>query len=97
MNDAALVGLFEPLRYLLRDGDGFIDGDRSAPQALREVLAFHQFHGQEVRGGSVWKCCALEAVDMRDVRVIERSEKPGLTPEASQSLLAAAIGRVKVG
>ena len=52
MDDAVLVGLFEPLGDLFRDRDGLVDGNRPALQALGQVFAFDQLHGEEVRRSS---------------------------------------------
>jgi hypothetical protein len=39
MNDALLVRRFERLGNLLRDRQRFVDGDRPARDALRQILA----------------------------------------------------------
>ena len=76
MDDAVLVGFFEALGDLLRDGDRLVDRDRAALQSLGEILALHHLHGEEVRGRAVGERRALEAVDVGDVRVIERGQQP---------------------
>ena len=70
MDDPAFVGRFERLRDLPRDRQGFFDGNRAAPDALRQVVALGQFHHQRPHavGG-------FEPVDVRDVRMIERREQ----------------------
>ena len=46
MDDAAFVRLFKGLGDLLRDRDGLIDGNRTAPQSLREVFAFDELQDE---------------------------------------------------
>ena len=86
MDDAVLVGLLERLRDLLRDGERFVEWDRAALQPVREVLALDEFHREEVDARGVVERGALEAVDVGDVRVIERREQLGLALEARQAL-----------
>ena len=78
VHDALLVGLLEGLGDLHRDGDRFVDGDRPPLQPLREVLAFHQLHGDEVDRSPTIEARALEAVEVRDVRMVQGGEEPGL-------------------
>jgi DNA-binding TFAR19-related protein (PDSD5 family) len=86
VDDAALVSLLERLGDLPRDRSGLVERDRSALQPLREVLALHQLHGEEVGGRAVGERRGLEAVDVCDVRVVERGEKPGFALEAGEAL-----------
>jgi hypothetical protein len=69
VNDAALVRGFERLGNLLRDLKGLSDGHRPATQPLRQILALDKLENQE--SGAV---DLLEAVNARDIRVIERRE-----------------------
>ena len=55
--------------------------NRAARDALREVLALDQFHHQ--RGDAV---ALFEAVDRRDVRMIQRGEDLGLARETRQAI-----------
>jgi hypothetical protein len=86
VNDAVLVSFLERLRDLLRDLDSFVCRDRPALQALGEVFAVDELHRQEVRGGAVVECRSLEAVDVGNVRVVERGEQLRLAFEACQAL-----------
>ena len=58
----------EAFRNLLEDREGFIDGKRSVRQPLFERLAFDELHDQEE------PLRFLEAVERRDVRMIERRD-----------------------
>ena len=86
MDDALLVGLLETLGDLLRDGESLVDGNRPSLQALREVLALDELHGDEVHRGAVGEGRGFETVEVSDVRVIERGEEPGLALEAREPL-----------
>ena len=57
---------FEGLGNLLRDGQGFTERDRARRDALRQVVALDQFHHDRTHAATFF-----EAVDVRDVRVIE--------------------------
>ena len=86
MDDALLVGLFECLRDLLRDGDRLVDRDPPALQSLREVLALDQLHDEDVRPRSVRESHALESVEVRDAGVVERGEDLGLPLETGEAV-----------
>ena len=86
MDDALLVRLLEGFGDLLRDLEGLADRDRPALQALGEVLAGDELHGEEVSGRPVGERRALEAVDVGDARVVERGEDLRLALEAGQPI-----------
>ncbi|HYN06077.1 MAG TPA: hypothetical protein VES67_01680, partial [Vicinamibacterales bacterium] len=65
VNDARVVRGFERFGDLTRDGEGFVEWERAACETLRQILALDQFHHQ----GAI-----LNAVDRRDVGMIERRE-----------------------
>ena len=88
MHDALLVRGLQPFRDLFRENAGFIDGDRSPPQPLLEIFALHQFEGE---GHALLGL--LEAVDRRDIGMIEGGEDLGLPPEAGHPLLILREGR----
>ena len=69
MNDPLFVRGFERLGDLRGDRQRFIDRNRAACDTLRQIVAFDQFHHE--RGDAP---ALFEAVDRRDVWVIERSE-----------------------
>ena len=81
MNDSLLVRGFERIRDLLRDRQGFVERNRSPRDALRQVVAFDEFHDE---GGDVG--CLLEAIDGPDVRMVESREHFGFALEARQTL-----------
>src|SRR5262249_58065251 len=81
MDDAQFMRRFERLRDLLRDWERFIDWDRATRDALREILALDEFHDER---GQVAR--TLEAVDRRDIRMVERREHLRLTLKARQPI-----------
>ena len=81
MDDALVVRRLDRLCDLLRDADHLFDRHRPLVDALRQGLAFHQFHDQEPLAVDL-----LEAVDAGDVRVGQRCQHPRLTLEARQPL-----------
>ena len=82
MNDALLVRRVERLGYLTREFHGVVDGQRAAGEAFRQVFAVNQLEDEYFLRVGV-----LEAVDRRDVGVVERREHPGLAVEAGESLV----------
>ena len=81
MNDPAFVRGFQRLRDLPRNRQRLIDRTRSARDPLREVFALDQLHDQCERVAR-----PFEAVNLRDVRMIERGEDFGLALEPRQPL-----------
>ena len=81
MDDALLVRGFERLGDLLRDRQRFVEWNRAARDALRQVLALDEFHHQ---GGDVRRF--LEAVDRRDVRMVEGREDFGFALKAREAI-----------
>jgi hypothetical protein len=61
---------------LLRDREGFVEGNRATRNALRQVVALDEFHHQ--RGDALAR---LQAEDLRDVRMIEGGEHFGFALE----------------
>ena len=59
MDDALLVRRFERLGDLLRDRQRFVERDRAARDALREIVALDQFHHER----AVMPSAFFEAVD----------------------------------
>ena len=70
VDDALLVGFLEGLGDLPRDGERLVDRDRSALQALGEVLALDELEDEEELPVRL-----LEAVDGGDAGVVERREE----------------------
>ena len=69
MHDPLLVGLFEGFRNLTCDGQRLVDTKRAKRDAVgqRRSLDQLQYEGVHI-------CRVLEAVDRRDVRMVERGE-----------------------
>ena len=70
MDDPLLVCRFERFGNLLRDGQRLVERDRAARDALRQVVALDQLHHDRAHTAAFF-----EAVDVRDVRVIEGRER----------------------
>ena len=70
MDDPLLVRRFERLGDLLRDRQRFVERDRAARDSLREILALDQFHDERAHTAGFF-----EAVDVRDVRMVQRGER----------------------
>ena len=81
MDDPLLVGGFECLGDLLGDGQGLVDRDSPARNVLREILALDQFHHKGTHTAGLF-----EAVDVRDVRMVERGEGLGFACESGESV-----------
>jgi hypothetical protein len=73
MNDPGVVCGFERLGDLPRDWERFIDCDRPARDAVRERFTVDELNDEGARGARFF-----DAVDLRDVRMIERG-KPART------------------
>ena len=69
MNNPLFMRGFQRLRNLFRDGQGFVERDRAARDALRKVLAFDQLHHEGTHTAGFFK-----AVDVRDVRMVQRGQ-----------------------
>ena len=82
MDDPRRVGGDEPLRDLAADGQRLFGAQRPPFQSGGEVLARHEFHGDEARVPDL-----SDVEDLRDVRVVERGEGLRLPLEAPQPLL----------
>jgi hypothetical protein len=76
VDDALFVRGFERIGNLARDGERLFEREWTASNTLRKILSVDQFHHQ--RGLTV---CSLDAVNLRDVWVVERCEHFGLTLE----------------
>ena len=79
--DAGLVGDLDRLGDLAGDGQRFVHRDRAVREALRQILAFDEFEHEGPRRANL-----LEAVNLRNVRVIERGERLRFTLEAGEAL-----------
>ena len=88
MDDPALVGGVECVGDLASDGDCFVDRNRAACDPLREILTFDQFHDERTNAAAFF-----EAVDVRDVWMIEGRQRLCFAVEACESI---GIGRERV-
>src|SRR5262245_37357464 len=81
MDDVLFVRGFERAGNLPRDRQGFVEWNASTRNALRQVVALDKLHDQcgEIR-------CLLNAVDGRDVRVVEGSEDFGFALKAPEAI-----------
>ena len=79
-----LVRRLERLGDLLRDWQGLVERNRSARDALRQILAFDELHDEGRHAVRLF-----EPEDLRNVRMIERGEDFGLALEARQPLAIA--------
>ena len=85
MAGVVIVGLwlvrgFEGLGDLLGDGQGLIYRDGTLRDAVGECRSLDQFHDQRSLA-----LTAFEAVDRRDVGMVERRERLGFAVEAGQA------------
>ena len=79
VNDPLLVRCLERLGDLRRDGQCVLERDRAAPQSLRQILAFDQLHDEGVHITGFFK-----AVDVSDVRMVQRREGLGFARETCE-------------
>ncbi|HYM23527.1 MAG TPA: hypothetical protein VEU08_09970 [Vicinamibacterales bacterium] len=80
MNDPLFVCGFEGFSDLLRDSQGFVDRQRASRDAIRQRRSLDQLHDECWRTGGI-----LEAMDVRDVGMIQRREEPGLPLEPREA------------
>src|SRR5262245_46308533 len=81
MNDPLLVRGLQSFGNLLRDGQRLIEWQWPLCDPIRQRRSFDQFQDERMRAATV-----LEAVDGRDVRMIQRGEYLSLAPEANESI-----------
>ena len=79
MDDPLLMGGFEGFGDLLRDRQGFVNGDRPLGDAIRQGRPLDQFEDQRLRALRFF-----QAVDVPDVGMVQRGEDFGFALEASQ-------------
>ena len=77
MDDAGVVRRFQRIDDLPRNRECLVDGHRAPRDVNGEVLALDQLHDQSV---------ALNAIDGRDVRMIEGGERLGFAREAQHTI-----------
>ena len=76
MDDALLVRGFQRLGNLLRNGQCFVNRNRSLRDTVCERRSLDQFHDQPANAVGLF-----QAVDLRDVRMVQRSKSFGFTLE----------------
>ena len=81
MDDALLVRGFKRFGDLFRDRQRFVDRDRPASDALRQIIALDQFHHQRANTAGFF-----EAVDVRDIRMVQGGERLCFAVEPGQSV-----------
>src|SRR5882672_10981014 len=81
VKDPLLVGGFERVRDLLRDRERLVDRNRSARDALRQVVALDEFHHERRDARAL-----LQALDRGDVRMVQRGERLRFAREARQAV-----------
>ena len=89
MNDAELVSGLESLRNLFRDRQRFVEWNGSASDPLGQILTLDQFDHERPYASAF-----LEAVNRRDVRMIQRREGLGFTRETGEPVL---VTRQEIG
>ena len=93
MDDPLFVRGFERLSDLLRDGQRLVERDRTTRNKLRQVVTVDEFHHQRGHAPALF-----QAVDSRDVRVIQRRQRLGFTLEAREpiSVVRDRLGRILI-
>ena len=84
MNDPLLVRRFEGLRDLPGDGQGVVEWDRTLRDAIRERGPFDELHHERLHAVGFF-----EAVDGRDVRMVQRREHFRFALESGEPLSVA--------
>ena len=77
VNDAGVVRGFKRLGNLAGNGDGFVNRDRSAGDAVGEGVARHQLHDERARGGMI-SPRFLRSENLGDVGMIQRRQTSAL-------------------
>ena len=80
MDDALLMRRFQRLSDLFCDGQSFINRDRAARDALREVITLDEFHHEGVHAPGL-----LEPVNRGDVRMVQGRERLRFALEPCQA------------
>jgi hypothetical protein len=81
MNDRLPVCGFERVCNLPCKRQGFSEPHRTSGKAIRERWSFHQLHHE---GATTVR--PFEAIDLRDIGMVQGGERFGLTLEARQAL-----------
>ena len=89
MDDALLVRGLNGIRDLLCDQEDLVERTGTAHDAVRQILAFDQFHD---KGKDTLRF--FETVNLRDVRMVERREHLRFALEPREPV---GIGRPEIG
>ncbi len=89
MDDSQPVRRFESLCDLSGNRQCFIERNGATRDALRQVFARHELHGEGMDAAGL-----LEPVDLRDVLMVERRKGLRFAPEAGD---AVRVGRERLG
>ena len=81
MDDPPLVRSIERVGDLPRHGQRVFERNGAARQPLGERLAVDELHHQRARAALL-----LDAIDLRDVRMVQRRQGPGLAFEPGSAL-----------
>ena len=81
MDDAGIVCGFERLGDLSRDRQRLVERQRTARDELRQILALDELHDQGAHLADF-----LEAVQLRDMRMVEGGERAGFAREARRAI-----------
>src|SRR5439155_19662786 len=81
MNDPLLVCRFQRVGNLSRDGETLVEWNRTACDALREILTLDQLHDE--RGDAIR---FFESMDAADVRMIQRRERLRVTLKPREAI-----------
>ena len=81
MNDPLSVRRFEGFRNLLCNRQHLVDGDRSTRDMCGRILALDQLHDEGAHSAGL-----LQAVNVRDVRMVQRGERLRLAGEPRESI-----------
>jgi hypothetical protein len=86
VNDARVVRRLERLGDLSRDWQRFIEWQRALRETFGEVLALDEFHDERAMTMPGVGRAILEAIDLRDVRVVQRGQGLRFALEAHQPI-----------
>jgi hypothetical protein len=81
VDDPQLVSGFQGLGYLLRDRQCLVDWNPASSNSVGERLPLHQLHHERTAAVR-----PFQAVDLRDVRMVQRCQRLGFTLETCQPL-----------
>ncbi len=84
MHDSSVVRSFQRLGQLTGDRQRLVQRKRAASDPLRQVLSIDELHRYRVHRSRV-----LDAVNCRDIRMVERGQRSGFAREPRQPVIVA--------